>query len=378
MQVVIDCGDRGSRELLQAYLQCSQLMNSGRGTFEIAILCANETEEREFERIIKTEARSAMPIVWSLVAPRKGNAGGLESFAQFLACLAIAERPSRMHGYDCLSSLRESEGRLVRNKIAWFSLPSLDWIAGTLLKEHVWMGVPHGTENTSTAEDLLLKWNKTSPEPASDSRIASSTWVRSFIGGCLPALYRVVERNSIDRQTGIALLREIAAALSTERLGVKQLYSPLASNAIEELCIELKTLAASLEADMSKLRSVVENSPWLANWIADSKAVLGKQVEFLYSSSWSLLSLIPSSSFAPIGYASRATWAKAVAVTRERLSLSFVRWKRHMATKLTEEFGGAHRTLEFVPFDLSTNENEELWPLKENIAIVAQRESLFR
>jgi hypothetical protein len=382
VQLVLDSRDEDGREVLADYCRALRMSEAGWTAHEVALLCRSENDEAEYARVAANQSEGyRLPMVWCVMTKAEFGASVADSFAQFLAALATAKRPSRMHGHDSLSSLRESEARFVSNSIAWFSLPSLEWVAATLLRRGMWRfsyGRATQLDPVAQAQQLLLECNAGKNEPARSSPPMFAQRMRSFIMDCLPRLYELVASYSSDAGQAAQMLRAFGTELMGAGLGSKKLRSETAAAAILELSIELGNLSAKMEKESLELNAIAAKCTPLAAWMQESEIVLVRSLNLLRESSWSPLSLILTASYVPIQRRGQEAWNQALEAVRQKLLSCFILWKRHEATKMFEGFRGAKRLLEFVPAELSVDSNDELWPLKENVAIVVQRERSFR
>lgn len=382
VQLVLDSRDEDGRAVLADYCKALCKSEADWAAAEVALLCRSESDEAEYARVAANQSNGCrLPMIWCVMTKAKFGASAADSFAQFLAALATAKRPSRMHGHDSLSSLRESEGRFVSNSIAWFSLPPLEWIAATLLHRDMWhssYGRATQPDPVAQAQQLLLECNAGKNEPARSSTYMFAQRVRSFTMDCLPRLYELVASYSSDAAQAAQMLRAFGTELMGAGLGSKELRSETAAEAILELFIELGNLSAKIEKESLELNAIAARYTPLAAWMQESESVLERALNLLRESPWSPLSLILTANFVPIQRRGQEAWSRALEAVREKLLSCFILWKRHEATKMFEGFHGAKRLLEFVPAELSVDSNDELWPLKENVAIIVQRERSFR
>jgi hypothetical protein len=378
VQLVIDTTDRETEDTLFRYLEEAQRLTTPPGIFEITMLFHSETQKAHYQLLFKRWAdRKPLPIVWGVTATDEQDNTRLQPFAQLLAALALAEHPSRMDDYDSLSSLRKSSSKFITNKIAWFTLPSLDWTAATLLKKRVWLVDYKGEARydfMSDVEELLWQHNVGRNEFVGAPHAEFSARTRYLILNCLPALYAIVVATAADPSQAVKIMREISASLTTG-LGSRNLVSSIASELIRDLTLEIEVVTAEIETNVKKLDHLASASTPLGQWINGCGTALTDVATALHYPAWSPLSLVESPQYAALYRHGQTDWLAAVQKIRALLLQSFVRWKGDQAELLGTSFENCKRTLQFLPLELSTNWNEELWPLQKNIAIIAQQET---
>lgn len=167
--------------------------------------------------------------------------------------------------------------------------------------------------------------------------------------------------------------------MAQDGLGNIRLRSKAAAEAIESLTLELPALAGKLITEQESLTRL-ENERGIAplsDWFSECESTVCSSVEMLKVSGWSVLSLIPSAAFHAIKQKGEMAWREAVNAIENRLLMSFRRWKQQLVVTFEQDLDRPTRLLQFMPPDLSTDSNEELWPVKDRIAILVQTERFF-
>lgn len=379
VQLLFDCRGSDCRGEMSGYLETARDIAVSPCTLELAMICDSERTEADYGRLIAAHSNPGKsPIVWSVVAENSDQRLAAMPFIRLLAALALAKYPSRMHGYDSLSSLRNLKGLLISNRILWFSFPPLSWVSTTLLRREIWRSgfVNQGQENLiSKIQELLLRHGFGKSEPQRSARSMFLARVSHFRSECLPQVYDLVAASSVDCAQASAILAQVANELHGEGFGPLMLRSQAAAEAIHELVYELPALAAAVESDAVKLENAAAEYPPLEEWIRSCQPIVSESLARLRASSWSALGLIASASFMALRRRGELAWQTAIEPVSAKLQRSFVLWKHRVREELSQEMAPLKRVLEFLPPELTTDSNEELWPLKDHVALIGQREN---
>jgi len=381
VQLLFDCRDHDCRREMSGYLEAARDVAVSPRTLELAMLCDSAKTGAGYGRLIADHCDAGKrPTVWSVVAENSDRRIAAVPFIRLLAALALADYPSRMHGFDSLSSIRNRPGVLIDNRILWFSFPTLASISTALLRAEVWRcGFANQSQggHIMKLQELLLRHGVGKNEPEKSARSTFSARVNHFRVECLPQTYDLVAGSSVNETQAAGIFAQIASELENEGFGPRRLRSQSAAAAIQELAYELPSLASEIESDARKVEKAAAEFPPLEEWIRDCRPIVAESVGSLRASSWSVLELISSTGFQPLRRRGEPAWQAAVELVRGKLLSSFVLWKHGIRERLGQDFSPVNRVLEFLPPELTTDSNEELWPLKDHVALIGQRENPF-